>query len=141
MEDRLDRVTKQNEELSRELQELRALNRDQSQPFPPVPTERRPNVGQGGGSVGGNGSSCSISSSLGGGLASGGGDPTTTGRAQVVGNRQLGKLSLAGGWHLNRFLKVYFDWEHAIFDNLVFFNTGRFQKSNDVHWLRLQAYF
>ncbi len=99
MEERLDQVTKQNEELSREVQELRSVNRDQSQQFPPVPAAPRPDVGQGGGSVGGNGSSYSISSSLGGGSASGGGDPTTTGRAQVVGNRQLGKLSLAGGYY------------------------------------------
>ncbi len=99
MEQRLDQVTKQNEELSREVQELKAVNRDQSQQFPPVPAATQPDVGQGGGSGGGNGSSYSISSSLGGGSASGGGDPTTTGRAQVVGNRQLGKLSLAGGYY------------------------------------------
>ncbi len=44
-------------------------------------------------------------------------------------------------WYLNKFLKVYFDWEHAMFGNPVFYNTGRFQKSNDQYWLRLQAYF
>jgi hypothetical protein len=75
------------------------VNRDQSQHFPPVPAAPRPDVGQGGGSGGGSGSSYSISSSLGGGSASGGGDPTTTGRAQVVGNRQLDKLPLAAGYY------------------------------------------
>ena len=35
MEQRLDQVTKQNEELSREVQELRSMNRDQGQQFPP----------------------------------------------------------------------------------------------------------
>ena len=44
-------------------------------------------------------------------------------------------------WYLNKFLKVYFDWEHAMFGNPVFYNTGRFQKSNDQYWLRLRAYF
>jgi phosphate-selective porin OprO/OprP len=44
-------------------------------------------------------------------------------------------------WYLNKFLKVYFDWEHAIFGNPVFYNTGRFQRTNDLYWLRLQAYF
>ena len=44
-------------------------------------------------------------------------------------------------WYLNKFLKVYFDWEHAMFGNPVFSNTGSFQKSNDLYWLRLQAYF
>jgi phosphate-selective porin OprO and OprP len=107
MEERLDLVTKQNEALSQQVQELKSANRDQSQQFPPVPPVTQPDVGQGGGtlsgtvsgSAGGNGSSYSISSSLGGGSASGGGDPTTTGRAQVVGNRQLGKMSLAGGYY------------------------------------------
>ena len=96
MEERLDNsVTKQNDELSREVQELKSANRNQSQQFPPVPAASRPDVGQGGGSAGGNGSSYSISSSLGGGSASGGGDPTTTGRAQVVG-QQGGRLPAAG---------------------------------------------
>jgi phosphate-selective porin OprO and OprP len=95
IEERLDQVTKQNEELSHEVQELRSVNRDQSQQFAPVPAAARSDMGQGGGG----GSSYSISSALGGGSASGGGDPTTTGRAQVVGNRQLGKLSLAGGYY------------------------------------------
>ena len=99
MEQRLDQVTKRNEELSQEVEELKAANRDQTNVFPPVPVETRPDVGQGRGPGGGNGSSYSISSSLGGGSASGGGDPTTTGRAQVIGNRQLGKLSLAGGYY------------------------------------------
>ncbi len=44
-------------------------------------------------------------------------------------------------WYLNRFLKVYFDWEHASFGSPVFYNTGRLQTSNDLYWLRLQAYF
>jgi phosphate-selective porin OprO/OprP len=99
MEQRLDEVTKQNEELSQEVQELKSANRNQSQQFPPVPAMTRPGVAQRGGSMGGDGSSYSISSSLGGGSASGGGDPTTTGRAQVIGNRELGKLSLMGGYY------------------------------------------
>ncbi len=99
MEQRLDEVTKQNAELSHEVEELKSANRNQSQPFPPTSIDPRPDVGEGGGFVGGGGTSYSISSSLGGGSASGGGDPTTTGRAQVIGNRQLGKLSLAGGYY------------------------------------------
>jgi phosphate-selective porin OprO/OprP len=44
-------------------------------------------------------------------------------------------------WYLNKFLKVYFDWEHAIFGSPVFYNTGRFQRSNDLYWLRAQVLF
>lgn len=43
MEQRLDQVTKQNEELSREVRELRVNNRDQSQEFPAVPDARQSN--------------------------------------------------------------------------------------------------
>jgi phosphate-selective porin OprO/OprP len=44
-------------------------------------------------------------------------------------------------WYLNQFVKVYFDWEHAIFGSPVFSNTGSFQKSNDLFWIRTQVYF
>ncbi len=44
-------------------------------------------------------------------------------------------------WYLNKFVKLYFDWEHAIFGSPVFYNTGGFQKSNDLYWLRFQVYF
>ncbi len=44
-------------------------------------------------------------------------------------------------WYLNKFVKVYFDWEHAIFGSPVFYNAGGFQKSNDLYWLRFQVYF
>jgi phosphate-selective porin OprO and OprP len=50
-------------------------------------------------------------------------------------------VDVGSNWYLNKFLKVYFDWEHAMFGNPVFTNTDHFQKSNDLYWLRLQAYF
>ena len=88
MEQRLDQVTKQNEELSREVRELRAVNRDQSQESPESRDATRSDVPRGGGTAGGS------QPSQGGGSKSSGGDPTTTGRAQEVGNPHLGKLSL-----------------------------------------------
>ncbi len=49
-------------------------------------------------------------------------------------------------WYLNKFVKVYFDWEHAIFATPVFAgNTpsghSLFQSRNDLFWLRLQFYY
>ena len=44
-------------------------------------------------------------------------------------------------WYWNKFVKVYFDWEHAMFGTPVFYNTGRFQSVNDMYWLRFQIYF
>ena len=43
----------------------------------------------------------------------------------------------------NKFLKIYFDWEHAIFGNPVVYNTntGRSHLNSDLYWLRFQFYF
>ena len=90
MEQRLDQVTKRNEELSREVQELRAVNRDQRQEFPAAPDATRSNATRAGGTA-------SFSQpSAGGGSKTSGGDPTTTGRAQEIGNPHLGKPVSSG---------------------------------------------
>ncbi len=44
-------------------------------------------------------------------------------------------------WYLNKFIKVYFDWEHAIFATPVFSGNGRPQTSSDLYWIRTQVYF
>ena len=44
-------------------------------------------------------------------------------------------------WYLNQFVKVLFDWEHAMFGNPVTTTTGAFRRSNDLFWLRTQIYF
>lgn len=44
-------------------------------------------------------------------------------------------------WYLNKFTKVYFDWEHAIFASPVQLNPGEFETSNDLFWIRTQVYF
>jgi phosphate-selective porin OprO and OprP len=96
MEQRLDQVTKRNEELSREVQELRSVNRDQSQQFPPVADVTQSNEPRAGGTA-------SFSQpSAGGGSKTSGGDPTTTGRAQEIGNPHLGKLPI----------KAYYDFDN-----------------------------
>ena len=56
-----------------------------------------------------------------------------TNRAQMV--------DVGCNWYLNQFVKVYFDWEHAIFGNPVFSSPGRFHESNDLFWIRTQVYF
>jgi phosphate-selective porin OprO/OprP len=44
-------------------------------------------------------------------------------------------------WYMNKFVKIYFDWEHAIFADPVVNNPGQFEKSNDLFWVRTQVYF
>ncbi len=45
-------------------------------------------------------------------------------------------------WYLNQLVKVYFDWEHAMFGNPVYFRPGPgLQKTSDLFWIRCQIYF
>ena len=44
-------------------------------------------------------------------------------------------------WYLNKFVKVYFDWEHAFFGSPVTSTNGAFRSSNDLFWVRTQVYF
>ena len=97
MEDRLNQVTKQNEELSREVQELRRVNRDRNAEVDAPGDATRPDTGQGGGSARRGGPSAMPPATSGGGSASGGGDPTKAGSAQLVGNRHRGRSSFLGG--------------------------------------------
>jgi phosphate-selective porin OprO/OprP len=54
---------------------------------------------------------------------------------------QVQMVDVGLNWYLNKFLKVYVDWEHAMFATPVMYNTGRFQKSNDLFWIRCQLFF
>jgi phosphate-selective porin OprO and OprP len=42
---------------------------------------------------------------------------------------------------INKFVKVYFNWEHAMFGSPGFSNNGPAQTSNDLFWIRPQVYF
>ncbi len=45
-------------------------------------------------------------------------------------------------WYLNKNVKFYFDWEHAMFAQPVLFRPGPgLQKTSDLFWLRLQLYY
>ena len=45
-------------------------------------------------------------------------------------------------WYLNKWVKVYFDWEHAMFAQPVAYRPGpSLQKTSDLFWLRLQILF
>jgi phosphate-selective porin OprO and OprP len=46
-------------------------------------------------------------------------------------------------WYMNKFVKFYFDWEHAMFATPVLFNltSGQKQLTSDLFWIRMQLYF
>jgi phosphate-selective porin OprO/OprP len=55
-------------------------------------------------------------------------------------------LDVGLNWYLNKFVKIYFDWERAFFGTPVLAavsTSGRatFQTTNDLLWLRFQFYY
>jgi phosphate-selective porin OprO/OprP len=44
-------------------------------------------------------------------------------------------------WYLNRYVKVYFDWQHSEFGDPVIFERGQFRRTSNLYWIRLQIYF
>ncbi len=53
----------------------------------------------------------------------------------------ISMTDLGMNWHLNQYVKMYFDWQHSIFGDPVQFAPGRLQKTSDLFWVRLQLYF
>jgi phosphate-selective porin OprO/OprP len=50
-------------------------------------------------------------------------------------------VDIGVNWYLNQFVKVYFDWEHAIFSKPVESTGGHFREQNDLFWVRTQFFF
>jgi phosphate-selective porin OprO/OprP len=44
-------------------------------------------------------------------------------------------------WHLTQYLKIYFDWQHAVFGNPVVYAPSRLQKTSNMFMVRFQVYF
>lgn len=44
-------------------------------------------------------------------------------------------------WHMTQYLKVYFNWEHAEFNQPVIYAPGKRQLTSDLFMVRLQLYF
>jgi phosphate-selective porin OprO and OprP len=46
-------------------------------------------------------------------------------------------------WYLNRYFRITFDWQHAMYADPVLLNAAQNirSRSNDLYWLRCQLYF
>lgn len=51
------------------------------------------------------------------------------------------EVDLGVNWYLNRFVKVYFDWEYCNFGQPIYYGPEHFTRSSNVYWMRLQAFF
>jgi phosphate-selective porin OprO/OprP len=49
--------------------------------------------------------------------------------------------NLGFNWHINQYLKFYFTWEHAVFNQPVIFAPNRRQETSDMFMARIQLYF
>jgi phosphate-selective porin OprO/OprP len=57
-------------------------------------------------------------------------------------SRQAQLVDVGLNWYLNQYVKIYFDWEHAMFGSPVFLGPGpKLQSTNDLFWCRFQVYF
>jgi phosphate-selective porin OprO and OprP len=52
-------------------------------------------------------------------------------------------IDLGVNWYPNRWVKFYFDWQHAAYGSPVLVNEARslFGRSSDLFWVRCQVYF
>jgi phosphate-selective porin OprO/OprP len=50
-------------------------------------------------------------------------------------------IDVGCNWYLNKFVKVYVGWEHAIFGSPILSSSSQPQNSSDLAWLRTQIYF
>ena len=44
-------------------------------------------------------------------------------------------------WHINQYLKFYFNWQHAEFNQPVSYNVNKWQKTSDMFMGRIQLFF
>lgn len=54
---------------------------------------------------------------------------------------RLNMTDVGFNWYLNRNVKFYFDWEHAMFGQPVYYRPGGLQATSDLFWLRLQLWY
>lgn len=44
-------------------------------------------------------------------------------------------------WYLNKYTKIYFDWQHSSYADPVQYRPGGFENTSDLFWIRSQIYF
>ncbi len=57
--------------------------------------------------------------------------------------RTIGMTDIGFNWYLTRYLKIYVDWQHSMYDTPVLLNpaTGVRSRENDLFWIRGQLYY
>ncbi|WP_417848871.1 OprO/OprP family phosphate-selective porin [Thalassoglobus sp.] len=57
--------------------------------------------------------------------------------------RHVGMTDIGFNWYLNRFVKMTFDWQHAMFGSPILLNEAKDKRGSntDLFWMRCQLYF
>jgi phosphate-selective porin OprO and OprP len=64
------------------------------------------------------------------------------GLASTTGNaNRLWMTDIGVNWHMTQYVKMYFDWNHAEFNNPVTYAPGKTQPTSNSLWWRLQLFF
>jgi phosphate-selective porin OprO/OprP len=54
---------------------------------------------------------------------------------------RLFQTHVGANWHMTKYVKLYFDWVHAEFNQPVLYATGKRQLTSDMFLLRFQLFF
>lgn len=57
--------------------------------------------------------------------------------------RRVGMTDIGFNWHPNRFVKITFDWQHAMFASPILLNEAKdkYSRNADLFWARCQLFF
>ncbi|HEY7425234.1 MAG TPA: porin [Gemmataceae bacterium] len=50
-------------------------------------------------------------------------------------------LDTGVNWYWNHYVRLYFDWQHSMFNRPVFLSNTKSSKHNDLFWIRTQVFF
>ncbi len=51
---------------------------------------------------------------------------------------RIGMTDVGVNWYLNHATKIYFDWQHSMYAQPVFYRTGGLRSTSDILWVRFQ---
>lgn len=54
---------------------------------------------------------------------------------------QVNTIDSGVNWYLNKYTKIYFDWQHNIYNSPVMYRPGGLSTRNNLLWMRMQIYF
>jgi phosphate-selective porin OprO/OprP len=54
---------------------------------------------------------------------------------------RVAATDIGANWYLNNYVRIYLDWQHAMFGSPVYLDTNKFTKEENLYWFRTQIFF